>query len=286
MLSCAVHLLRTGRRVHLPCAVLFAVAAALAAVSAQAQPIVVATEAERYQYELCTLIENAAGDHRIPVGFFTRLIWKESRFRSDAVSPKGAQGIAQFMPGTANERGLADPFDPVAAIPASAHLLADLNRRFGNLGLAAAAYNAGADRVRGWLADGGSLPFETQDYVLSITGVPADIWASDGAEDAPEPEGESDCLVLAAKLEKPGAELSPEIATAEAPWGVQVAGNFSRARAIASYAALQRRFPALLADRPPMVVAGRMQGRGPRTFYRIRVPAQTRQEGEAFCAEE
>jgi len=256
------------------------------AASAEAQPIVVATEAERYQYELCTLIESAAGDHGIPVGFFTRLIWKESRFRSDAVSPKGAQGIAQFMPSTAEERGLADPFDPVAAIPASAHLLADLNRRFGNLGLAAAAYNAGADRVRGWLADGGSLPFETQDYVLSITGVQADSWAAgDAPKNVPEPEGESDCLVLAAKLEKPGAELSPEIATAEAPWGVQVAGNFSRARAIASYAALQRRFPTLLADRPPMVVAGRMQGRGPRTFYRIRVPAQTRQEGEAFCAE-
>jgi hypothetical protein len=91
--------------------------------------------------------------------------------------------------------------------------------------------------------------------------------------------------VLAATLEQPGAELSPEIATAEAPWGVQVAGNFSRAKAIASYAALQKRFPSLLADRPPMIIAGRMQGRGPHTFYRIRVPAQTREEGEAFCAE-
>ena len=52
-------------------------------------------------------------------------------------------GVAQFMSGTASERGLADPFDPATAIPASAKLLAELARRFGNLGLSAAAYNAG-----------------------------------------------------------------------------------------------------------------------------------------------
>src|SRR5882724_9509279 len=98
------------------------------------------------QKALCTLIETAATENNLPVGFFTRLIWKESRFRSEAVSPKGAQGIAQFMPGTAEERGLEDPFDTATAIPASAHFLAELSQRFGNLGLAAAAYNAGPER--------------------------------------------------------------------------------------------------------------------------------------------
>jgi hypothetical protein len=285
MFSCAPLFLRIAVSLPPPHAALLIAATALSAMSARAQPIVVATEAERYQYELCSLIEDAAEDNDLPVGFFTRLIWKESRFRSDAVSPKGAQGIAQFMPGTAEQRGLADPFDPVAAIPASAHLLADLGRRFGNLGLAAAAYNAGAERVRGWLANGGSLPYETQDYVLSITGVPAESWAGEDAPKDAEPASESDCLVLAAKLDGPGADISPQVETAEAPWGVQVAGNFSRAKAIAAYAALQKRFPALLADRPPMVISGRMQGRGTRTFYRVRVPAETRAEGEAFCAE-
>src|SRR5690606_41926809 len=61
----------------------------------------------------------------------------------NAVSYKGAQGIAQFMPGTAEERGLADPFEPKSAIGHSASLLTDLRREFGNFGLAAAAYNAG-----------------------------------------------------------------------------------------------------------------------------------------------
>src|SRR4030095_7430717 len=92
---------------------------------------------------LCRMIESAAVAHRLPVDFFTRLIWQESSFRPGVVSRGGAEGGAAFMPGTAPERGLADPFDPEQAIPKSAELLDDLRRRFGNLGLAAAAYNGG-----------------------------------------------------------------------------------------------------------------------------------------------
>ena len=235
---------------------------------------------------LCEVIEAAAAEHRIPVGFFTRLIWKESRFRSDAVSPKGAQGIAQFMPGTAAKRGLADPFDPIAAIPASASLLADLTARFGNFGLAAAAYNAGADRVARWLAEAASLPWETQDYVVSITGVPAETWSGpEGGAKLPETDDGKDCLAITALLQIPGNTLAPDIETVTAPWGVQVAGNFSRARAIAAYRALQARFPALLADRAPMVVSGRIRGRGSRAFHQVRLPAQSREEAERLCAD-
>ena len=107
---------------------------------------------------------------------FVRLIWKESRFNPQAVSPKGAQGIAQFMPGTAEERGLDDPFEPKSAIIHSASLLADLRREFGNFGLAAAAYNAGAERVRAWLSGSGGLPGETQNYVQFVTGRAAEEW--------------------------------------------------------------------------------------------------------------
>lgn len=236
---------------------------------------------------LCALIENAAEDNGLPVGFFTRLIWKESRFRGDAVSPKGAQGIAQFMPFTAAERGLLDPFDPIAAIPASASLLADLKIRFGNLGLAAAAYNAGSQRVSNWLADISTLPWETHDFVISITGVSAETWASpDEAPPLPaEAEDARGCLALAALLKLPGDALAPGIDTATGPWGVQVAGNFSRARAISTYTALQRRFASLIGERPPMIVSGRMRGRGTRAFYRVRVPMQTRAEAERLCAD-
>jgi hypothetical protein len=236
--------------------------------------------------ELCALIEGAAKDYDLPVGFFTRLIWKESSFRGDAVSPKGAQGIAQFMPYTAAERDLLDPFDARMAIPAAASLLSDLKVRFGNLGLAAAAYNAGAARVANWLAETATLPWETQDYVLAITGLAAETWAApDGGAEMPDDADGQDCLALAALLKGPGAALSPEIETATGPWGVQVAGNFSRARAISAYVGLQKRYPALLAERLPMIVSGRMRGRGTRAFYQMRVPMQSREEADRFCAE-
>jgi soluble lytic murein transglycosylase-like protein len=75
---------------------------------------------ETVDQALCRMIEGAAATHRLPVAFFTRLIWQESSFRPGVQSGAGAQGVAQFMPGTAAERGLADPFDPEQAIPKSA----------------------------------------------------------------------------------------------------------------------------------------------------------------------
>ncbi|WP_439648255.1 lytic transglycosylase domain-containing protein [Acuticoccus kalidii] len=105
------------------------------------------------------------------------MIWKESRFNPGAVSPVGAQGIAQFMPGTARIRGLKDPFDPEQALEASASFLADLRHRFGSWGLAAAGYNGGPNRVPRFVAGEGGLPYETIDYVFSITGRSADYWA-------------------------------------------------------------------------------------------------------------
>src|ERR1700684_4568862 len=128
---------------------------------------------------LCGIVEASARAEGLPAGFFTKLIWRESSFRPTAVSPAGAQGVAQFLPETASERGLVDPFDPAAAIPASAKFLGELKRRLGNLGLAAAAYNAGETAVAHWLANKGSLPFETQDYVLAVTGHDAEEWRRD-----------------------------------------------------------------------------------------------------------
>jgi hypothetical protein len=234
----------------------------------------------------CALIETAATDNEIPIAFFVRLLWKESNFRSEAVSPKGAQGIAQFMPGTADERDLLDPFDVETAIPASARFLSDLKAEFGNLGLAAAAYNAGAKRVTDWLAGSRTLPLETQDYVLWITGTSAEDWAT--AEDGGEPAGAfdegDDCRTLVATLKIPDIELVAEIETTSAPWGAQVAGNFSRARAIVTYASLQSRYPSLLAGRIPMIIAERAAGRGTRVLYQVRVPAASREEAEEFCS--
>ena len=84
--------------------------------------------------EICRTLAQAAVDNRLPVEFFTRIIWQESRFDPEAVSPKGAQGIAQFMPQTASGRGLTDPFEPLHALRESASYLRELRATFrGNL---------------------------------------------------------------------------------------------------------------------------------------------------------
>jgi transglycosylase-like protein with SLT domain len=130
----------------------------------------------RSRAEICDSLTDAAQGNNLPVPFFIRLLFQESGFRPGTVSRAGAEGIAQFMPETAADVGLDNPFDPVQAIAASARLLRDLARQFGNLGLAAAAYNAGPKRIQAWLVKKGNLPAETKDYVKTITGRPAENW--------------------------------------------------------------------------------------------------------------
>jgi membrane-bound lytic murein transglycosylase MltF len=128
----------------------------------------------------CRLIEQAARSNRVSVAVLTRLLWTESRFQFDAISPAGAQGVAQFMPATAEERGLSNPFDPVQAVPQAARFVSDLDRRFGNIGVALAAYNAGPGRIEHWLHKAGALPRETSLFVLAITGRTPEEWAALG----------------------------------------------------------------------------------------------------------
>jgi len=157
---------------------------------------------------ICLMIESAARANGLPLEFFARVIWQESRFQSEAVGPMTrygtrAQGIAQFMPGTASERGLLDPFNPVQALPKSAEFLAELRDQFGNLGLAAAAYNAGPRRVQEWLAGTGSMPYETRNYVSVITGSSIDDWAKAGkGGKMPESAPPTTCGQLMALLKR------------------------------------------------------------------------------------
>src|SRR5262249_44219162 len=132
----------------------------------------------RSREEICDALAEATRSNDLPAHFFIRLLYQESSFRPYVISSAGALGIAQFTEETASDRGLDNPFDPLQAIPASGRLLRDLYQKFGNLGLAAAAYNAGPKRIQDWLANKGALPQETQDYVRTITSWPAQTWTS------------------------------------------------------------------------------------------------------------
>lgn len=233
---------------------------------------------------LCHTIENAAHEHDLPPEFLARLIWKESRFDVRAVSPKGALGVAQFMPATARLRGLDDPFDPQQAISASARYLSDLKVLFGNLGLAAAAYNAGEDRVGRYVARRSGLPAETHDYVLSITFRPAEWFRTPGRELEPRPLDPERSF-------REACAMLPVVPTRAAlfegadwqPWGVQVAGHLRRSVALRHFSRVQARYASIIGTRMPMLVRARA-ATGPRRIWSVRLGADTRSEAAKLCA--
>jgi hypothetical protein len=238
--------------------------------------------------DICRTLAQAATDNELPEEFFTRLIWQESRFDPAAVSPAGAQGIAQFMPQTAAMRGLANAFEPLEALRESAGYLRELRTTFrGNLGLAAAAYNAGPGQVEAWLAGRRRLPFETQAYVRIITGYAAEAWASPTPPQPPNTASSNAaigarCVELAKLLiDRPQRRRDLKSDPAWGPWGVQLAGTWSEGRVLATYEQLRRRYDAILGERLPLVLDA--QRRAPSRFI-VRVSESSRKDADALCA--
>jgi hypothetical protein len=234
--------------------------------------------------DICRAVEEDAAANGLPVEFFARVIWQESRFNAQAVSPKGAQGIAQFMPRTADWRGLANPFDPIEALKNSAGYLHELREKFGNLGLAAAGYNAGPGRVSAWLAGRRTLPDETRNYVAIITGWTADEWASPSPPQTAEttiPQGVP-CTRLANLILAP-KEQAQRIASYVPRWGMQLTANWSESKAWAIYRMIQKQYAALIGDREPIVLRGRGIGLGSAVRYNIRIADDNRAYLEKFC---
>jgi hypothetical protein len=243
---------------------------------------------------MCLMIEAAARANDLPLEFFARVIWQESRFQPNAVGPitrngQRAQGIAQFMPGTASERRLLDPFDPVQALPKSAEFLNELRDQFGNLGLAAAAYNGGPRRVQEWLEGTGPMPQETRHYVVAITGTTVEEWAAAG-KNAKMSDGaaHTGCQQLMALLQRAPnyfvSELEQHVKLgADRPWGVQLAAGFSRDLAMAMYSRAMARLRGVIGDQDPMLLGSLFRSRGTRTFYQVRIGADTRPQADGLC---
>ncbi len=115
--------------------------------------------------QFVTTIESAAAANGIPASLLAALVSHESGFNPSAVSSAGAEGIAQFMPATAQGMGV-NPFDSTSAINGAAKLLGAYSSRFGSYANALAAYNAGPTAVARY---GGVPPYpETQAYVPTV----------------------------------------------------------------------------------------------------------------------
>ncbi|KEP70171.1 lytic transglycosylase [Thioclava dalianensis] len=235
-----------------------------------------------YIPDTCALIAHAADEAGLDPGYFARLLWRESRYDPAALSPAGAQGIAQFMPGTAKLRGLADPYNPAQAIEASARYLAEMRARFGNLGLAAVGYNGGEDRARNFIAGRGGLAGETIAYVRAITGHSAEDWR-DNAPEAVDYRLDGDTPFLRACTQQAESQKLREFRDPVPPWGVIVAAGRSARIAQNFGRAAARRNSALIDASKLRFVRATIPGFGRRAQYTAQLPAESREAALKLC---
>lgn len=151
-----------------------------AEVSAEKLAHRVCNEAGRIPAQIrCAIYHNAARPELIAA-----IAYQESRFNPLVCSKRDACGLMQFMYPTAQEYGV-DRFDVTSSIKGGEAYLNRLEKQFGNLGLALAAYNYGPGNLRKWLDKGanvGTMPVETKNYVLQITGKPIQFWLTSARE--------------------------------------------------------------------------------------------------------
>ena len=240
---------------------------------------------DRFAADTCAQIEAEARLHRLPPGYLARLLWQESRFDPNAVSPMRAMGIAQFIASTARLRGLSDPFNPAEAIEKSAEYLGEMTRRYGNVGMAAIGYNGGERRAEGWLAGTGGLARETIDYVAIITGHPAEAWRDAPPRDPDFALNGSEAFRPACEAMARNRRVTPlaPVAPPVSAWGVQVGYGASETQARASADRLTRSCRGTAgAARLEFV---RVPGRGPgrKAITAARLGADSRSAAEGLC---
>ncbi len=240
---------------------------------------------DHFVHDLCQVLETTSRTHGIDPHFFTRLIWQESRFDPAAVSPAGAEGIAQFIPETARLRGLTDTYNPALALDHSARYLAYLIRAFGNPGLAAIAYNGGEKRTLGFVTGTDVLLPETIDYVHVITGFSAQDWREAAPKQQEFPLARAQkfrpaCHTLArtrqlATLPKPKPRSSP--------WGVQVAAGSTRNKALRGYGFQTRRCRRITRAYRPELILRQPQVKGRLGYFAARIGVPSRAAGNRLC---
>ena len=240
-----------------------------------------------YAFDTCQALRDVSRHHGLNSAFFTRLIWQESRFDPNALSPANARGIAQFIPSTAKLRGLSDPYNPALALDYSAQYLAELTARFGNLGMAAVAYNGGETRVANFIAKTGGLAQETIDYVEIITGQSAQDWR-DNPPNALNLSLDKDrsfmpaCLALAKdrRLTKiKSLNPKPQLP----PWGVQMATGSTKAKTSAMYYRNAHACRSVIDNRKPDYIKKSPQVAGRKAYFVARLGEKSRGAAQRLC---
>lgn len=250
-------------------------------------------------FDTCQAIRDAAVLHTLDMDFFTRLIWQESRFDPHALSPVGAAGVAQFMPGTAKLRALSDVYNPALAIDHSAHYLSELTRTFGNIGLAAVAYNGGERRAAEFIAQTGGLATETINYVEIITGQSAEDWREARLQNLAQNLAQNLVEKLDLRLSKTKPFMAACLDLAKnsrvsalkslrpkprlPAWGVQMASGSTRAKAASSFDRNTRSCSAEIGNQAPDYIRKKPQVTGRETYYVARLGAPSRGSAQQLC---
>lgn len=242
--------------------------------------------ATHFVQDTCAAIEGFAMRHGLDPHFFARLIWQESRFDPNALSPVGAQGIAQFMPHTARRRGLADSYNPADALDHSALYLSEMASEYGNIGLAAIGYNGGERRAERLIAGTGGLAQETVDYVAIITGVPHRNWLETPAPTpdlrlAPDRTFTTACRHLA--KDRRISPLRPAAPIIQ-PWGIQLAFGTTKEAAKARFDEKTRACSAMIGDQVPDFVFEKSRASAKGGYHFARLGRDTRDAAWRDCS--
>lgn len=240
---------------------------------------------EHFAFDTCQQIENTSRRYDLDAGFFARLLWQESRFDPNALSPAGAQGIAQFMPQTAKLRNLPDSYNPAQAIERSAQYLGVMQRTYGNAGLAAIAYNGGERRADGFTKEGKGLARETINYVQIITGLTAERWRDDPPQthdfrlNGDQPFLQA-CVRMAQKRKL--TKLGPPPPRFKL-WGVQIGFGRNKKVARANVARLTQRCSSLVRKEKVNYISVKSRVRTQPDYFMGRIGRNTRKEADKLC---
>lgn len=238
-----------------------------------------------FVHDTCQAIEAFATRNDLDPGFFARLIWQESRFDPNALSPANARGIAQFIDSTAALRGLLDSYNPAEALEHSAQYLGEMARKYGSAGLAAVGYNGGERRAEGLIAGTGGLARETVNYVQIITGLTAETWRDD------PPKAHDFRLSKVLPFQPACHDLArnrrltkyPRPEPTLKPWGVQVAFGTSTAAARAKVQALRSSCRAALSGETFDYVYEKSRASPRGGYYMARVGRNSRNDAWKLC---
>ncbi len=242
---------------------------------------------QHFVYDTCNAIEIFSKRHGLNTGFFARLIWQESRFDPNALSPANARGIAQFIPSTARIRGLKDPYNPADALEHSAQYLAEMVRRYGNEGMAAIGYNGGERRAEGFL-EGKGLAQETVNYVPIITGLSAEQWRDAPPENhdfglAPDKSFYTACSEMARNRKLTPIKRVKPAPPPIKPWGVQLGFGTSKKSAQAKIRNLTANCSGQVRREKLDLVYVKNRVSGRKGYYFGRIGRNTRQGAQKLC---